>query len=271
MVSVIIPTYNRCKYICQSIDSVLDQTYQDFEIILIDDGSTDETKQIVTRRYKNENRLKYIYQKNQERSAARNRGIVESSGEYLAFLDSDDLWLSSKLEKQVEVLDESNETDMVVTWWDMFDDDFNKILDVSYPDIADIDSGIFGPLMAYSNRVGSPTPLIRKSALVGRKLFSENLNMGEDWEFWTRVAIRGKVALVPEILARHRIHKNNSEIPVDLSVYLKVIKTLKADLSKSEWNSCKKLVMQRVDSYISNKHKNQLLAKISMLKYQLLI
>jgi glycosyltransferase involved in cell wall biosynthesis len=235
MVSVIIPTYNRSKYICDCIDSVLDQSYQEFEIILIDDGSTDNTREIIQNKYKFEKRLKYIYQNNQERSAARNKGIEESSGEYLAFLDSDDLWHQDKLLMQVTILEKHPTVDMVVTWWNIFDDDGNILQEVYYPETKDIQSGIFSELMVYSNRIGSPTPIIRKSAITGKKLFSDNLTMGEDWEFWTRISIRGKVELVPEIMAYHRVHQNNSEVSMSSRIYIDVIKTLRENLTIPEW------------------------------------
>lgn len=100
-VSVIMPTYNRGKYIAKAIESVLFQTFQNFEIIIIDDGSTDNTKEIL-QKYLQDKRIKYIYQKNQKVSKARINGIKNCSGKYIALLDSDDYWIDNKkLEKQV--------------------------------------------------------------------------------------------------------------------------------------------------------------------------
>ena len=102
-VSVIIPTYNRRTYVQEAIDSVLAQTYPDYEIIVIDDGSTDGTDQVLHARYGD--RIRYVWQENQGESAARNRGIALARGEYIALLDSDDLWLPDKLAKQIPFLD----------------------------------------------------------------------------------------------------------------------------------------------------------------------
>ena len=103
-VSVIIPTYNRAHLVGRAIQSVLEQTYKDFELIVIDDGSNDNTEYIIKEFQKKDKRIKYIaYKKNKGGSAARNAGIKSSKGEYIAFLDSDDEWLSEKLEKQIRL------------------------------------------------------------------------------------------------------------------------------------------------------------------------
>ena len=101
-VSVIIPTYNRAHLVKDAVESVLNQTYQDFELIVIDDGSTDNTREVLAV-YKD--KLTYIYQENQGRSSARNHGIELAQGEYIAFLDSDDVWFPDKLERQVPILE----------------------------------------------------------------------------------------------------------------------------------------------------------------------
>lgn len=104
LVSVIIPTYNRADCICAGIDSVLAQTYKDYEVIVVDDGSTDNTKQVL-QPYIDRNRIEYIYQKNAGCAAARNSGIRISRGEWIAFLDSDDRWHPEYLECQMKCLE----------------------------------------------------------------------------------------------------------------------------------------------------------------------
>ena len=102
-VSVVIPTYNRQRLVQDTIDSVLRQTFGDLELIVIDDGSTDDTRRVLQDRYGT--RIRYVYQENQGESAARNHGIALAGGEYVAFVDSDDLWHPQKLERQVEVFE----------------------------------------------------------------------------------------------------------------------------------------------------------------------
>jgi len=104
LVSVIVPTYNRKNIVSKAIDSVLSQTYSHYEIIVVDDGSTDQTKETL-RPYLH--KIKYIYQENKGVSAARNTGINSSKGEWIAFLDSDDCWLPEKLQRQIEIVNNS--------------------------------------------------------------------------------------------------------------------------------------------------------------------
>lgn len=107
-ISVIIPTFNRARQVHSALGSVLAQTYRNFEVIVVDDGSTDETEKVVASLIENQSRsgiqVRYVHQHNQGQSAARNRGAEEAGGEWIAFLDSDDLWLPRKLERQVEAL-----------------------------------------------------------------------------------------------------------------------------------------------------------------------
>src|SRR4030042_4018515 len=98
-VSVIIPTYNYAHFLFEAVKSVLDQTYKDFELIIIDDGSTDNTKDVVDNIMKKSNVIRYFYQVNQGLSAARNHGIRVAKGEYIALLDADDIWSDKFLEK----------------------------------------------------------------------------------------------------------------------------------------------------------------------------
>lgn len=104
LVSVIIPTYNRADLVCEAIQSVLDQTYQNFEIIVVDDGSTDNTRKALQPYM---DRIQYIYQENSGHGAARNTAIRASRGQWIAFLDSDDVWLPDKLSRQMEILNRS--------------------------------------------------------------------------------------------------------------------------------------------------------------------
>jgi len=114
-VSVIIPTYNYGQYIDKSIDSVLSQTYTDFEIIVIDDGSTDNTRTIVETKYRD--KVKYIYQENRGAPAARNQGLREAKGDFIVFLDADDWFAPENLEYKVNILENNVDVGWVYSDW----------------------------------------------------------------------------------------------------------------------------------------------------------
>ena len=105
LISIIIPTYNYAEYIQKAIDSVLAQTYKNCEIIVVDDGSTDNTQEIIENKYKN--KVRYYYQENKGAPAARNKGIKKSKGEYLSFLDADDYLTESSIENRLTVLEQN--------------------------------------------------------------------------------------------------------------------------------------------------------------------
>ena len=124
--SVIIPAYNAGLTICQAVDSALQQTFGAAEVIVIDDGSTDDTRQ---RLLPYGDSITYLYQHNQERSAARNNGIRHAKGKYLAFLDADDYWAVDKLTKQVALLEQHADLGFVFSWAAAFDSTGRKLAD----------------------------------------------------------------------------------------------------------------------------------------------
>ena len=115
LVSILVPTYQRGTLIAEAIDSILAQSYQNFEAIIVDDGSTDETREVVARYH--DPRIKYFYKENGGLSSARNFGLDRSNGEFIAFLDSDDIWLSWKLAAQIELFHQR--ADVGMSWTDM--------------------------------------------------------------------------------------------------------------------------------------------------------
>ena len=108
-VSIILPTFNRAKTLVRAIESVLKQTFKDYELLIIDDGSTDNTKEDIAQ-FLSDTRVKYIYQENSGASNARNKGIELSNSDLIAFQDSDDEWMENKLEEQVKVFDSNDDS-----------------------------------------------------------------------------------------------------------------------------------------------------------------
>ena len=232
--SVIIPTFNRLSFLKEAVESVLSQTYQDFELILVDDGSTDGTKEFAARR---SDQLKYIYQENFGPSAARNRGIKESEGEYITFLDSDDLWLENKL--QVEI-------------------DFMKLnLDamVCYSDEIWIRRGVrVNPKNKHRKYSGwifeqclllcivSPSSvLMRREFFESVGYFDETLPACEDYDLWLRASLEFPFYYIPKKLIMKRGgHEDQLSIQWGLDRYrvralLKLLKNSELDKRQYEW------------------------------------
>ena len=204
-VSIIIPTYNREEFITETINSVLNQTYKDFEIIVVDDGSTDNTKQKLE---PFKSRIKLIEQKNSERAVARNNGVKNSSGEYIAFLDSDDLWIKNKLENQTNFLDEKK--DFILTYGQSFRiNEHGKPIKTAKRQIHGYSGNVFEELL-FRNFIVSATPLIRREHFERTTGFQTKYVPYEDWEFWIRLSLLGKFYFFNKPFSYYRIHKSQS-------------------------------------------------------------
>jgi glycosyltransferase involved in cell wall biosynthesis len=185
LVSVIIPTHNRESLILRSISSVLSQTFEDFELIVIDDGSTDGTEtKVNTIRDK---RLRFIrYENNKGATHARNIGIENASGKYIAFQDSDDQWLPEKLMKQVDLLETSpQEVGVCFTGYEWMIDGKKIYMPVKESDTTKAE-GILSELFFLF--VGTPTALTKKECLLRVGNFDERLPRLQEWELWIRMS-----------------------------------------------------------------------------------
>ena len=204
-VSVIIPTYNCARYICEAVDSVLAQTFTDLEVIVVDDGSTDDTKERLDA-YRD--CIRYIHQENQERSAARNTGIRNATGEYLAFLDADDLWLPHKLELQVPVFEQAPEVGLVYCWAYYIDASGQRIHRRGENVLRSFEAGgnVFETLLFDCViTAGGSSAVIRQDCIRQVGFFDEALTHVEDWDMWLRIAARYSVAVVPQALVCFRV------------------------------------------------------------------
>jgi glycosyltransferase involved in cell wall biosynthesis len=205
-VSVVIPTYNRSDYILEAIESVRTQTYRDFEIIVVDDGSRDDTRELLSGLI-DEKTIRYVYQDNRSKSAARNHGVRLAEGKYIAFLDSDDLFTPTKLAKQVAFLDKHPEIGFVHSWYSKFDDAGNHLgtRDTSrfsgwvYPDI----------LLSWSVLMAVPCMMMPVEVLAAVGGFDEKQHWGEDLDIWRRITRRYPIDLIPEALTKVRVHPGN--------------------------------------------------------------
>lgn len=200
-VSVIIPTYNQGKFITATIESVLNQTYRDFEIVVVIDGSTDDTK---LRLEKFGNKIKIIEQERSERAVARNNGVKHSSGEYIAFVDSDDIWKPEKLEVQIPVLEEKKEIAVVYSACERIDEYGNKIKTAERQTQGY--SGNISKKLLLRNFVVSATPVVRREIFEKSGGFITKYVPYEDWELWIRLSAYGNFMFINSPLASYRIH-----------------------------------------------------------------
>jgi glycosyltransferase involved in cell wall biosynthesis len=191
-VSIIIPTFNRRSYITIALDSVLAQTYKDYEIVVIDDGSSDDTKEVL-KPYRDT--IRYFYQDNSGIPATRNRGIKEAKGAYIAFLDSDDYWLPEKLERQLDYFGKNPHCGMVATRCSSIapDGSFRK---KNRPG----KSGWVLPDLFKANFIRTSSAVIRKECLEEVELFDESLPECEEYDLWLRIAKKFQVGFIDEPL-----------------------------------------------------------------------
>jgi len=201
-ISVIIPTYNYGRFLREAIDSALGQTHPALEIIVIDDGSTDDTPQILAAYG---DRIRVIRQNNQGVSAARNAGIAAARGEYIALLDSDDTWLPQKLEREIALFEADPALGMVHCAAESFDhwgktDSFL---------LCGMEGWVASELLRLDREVitapGSG-PLFPKRVAEEVGGYDPRLQPSEDWDFFYRIALRYRVGFVPEVLVRYRRH-----------------------------------------------------------------
>ena len=220
-VSIIIPAYNVERYISDAVCSCIAQTYQNIEIIVIDDGSTDTTPAII-KELCSDVRVRYIRQDNNERSAARNRGLKEAVGNFIQFLDADDILYPDKLEKQVEFLNEYPDYDFVYCKSDFMNDKGLVNASVLYSEYE----GIITPELLRGNFIPIHSMLSRRNGVY----FNTSRTLLEDWEYWIFATFYKKVGLVRDKLCGVRQHTANSSadkkemIKGEISLYKKILK-----------------------------------------------
>jgi glycosyltransferase involved in cell wall biosynthesis len=203
-ISVVIPTYNRAYIVGRAIQSILNQTYQDFEIIVVDDGSTDNTEEVV--KGFGDDRLRYTrHKENSGASAApRNTGIQMARGEYVAFLSSDDEWLPQMLEKQINKFESlSPDVGVVYCGYACIVEKTGEILSESVPTVR---GDVFRSMIEESMTLGDLTPLIRKECFEKAGIFDTEFSSAELWDLLIRISKYYKFDFVPEILCKYYIH-----------------------------------------------------------------
>jgi glycosyltransferase involved in cell wall biosynthesis len=212
-VSAVIPTYNRVAFLCDAIDSILNQSHPVDEIVVIDDGSTDSTLATLK---KYGTAIRCISQRNQGPSAARNHGMRVAKGDFVAFLDSDDIWVPKKLELQIAFVDKNPEIDFI--FGKMVN--FHEMTGAETPDI--IDPEVYRYLVEHSanlerffemlisqNFVAPSSLMARRQSLVQLGFFDESRMIAEDLDYWLRSSVRCKWGFIDQTLVKRRRHSGN--------------------------------------------------------------
>ncbi len=244
-ITVIVPCYNYGYLLGETLDSVLCQTDTDWECIVVDDGSTDNTQDVVASYVRKDERFKYVYQKNCGLSAARNTGIRNSTGEFLQFLDSDDLIENRKIESQVQFLHEHPEVDIVFGEMRYFSSDkpeklFYSIEGKNSPITKKV-SGRGNDILLrllVDNIMVVNAPILRKRVVESVGYFDENLKALEDWEYWLRCALKDIFFSYHdslESLALVRFHQDSMSRneQLMLSTNIKIRRQLKSQINDS--------------------------------------
>ena len=198
LVSVIVPTYNGARFLAQTIESVLAQTYPNLEVLVVDDGSTDATSSIATGYG---SRVRYIQQANAGTAAARNRGVAEARGDYIALLDHDDLWLPHKLERQMPTFASDPAIGVVFARIEFFRTETGEVTAHYFPGLE------LGPHDLLAHRIlPIQTVVIRRRALEAVGPFDVDLRGTDDWDLGIRLSAQFRMVGVPETLAKVRLH-----------------------------------------------------------------
>lgn len=254
-VSVIITAYNREKLIPRAIQSTLNQTYKNLEILIIDDGSIDNTKKIVEEFIKKDHRIKYFYKENGGFSSAANLGIKMSTGEYISFLDSDDEWLPGKVEKSICAFNSNANIGIVACEMIMVKDEEEKIMNFKEKENYGVKNFIKN-----SDCLIPSVLTIRKTSL-GDTLFDENIRISCDTDFIIACLLKMQIFLIKKPLVRYYVHGSNNSIFIEPKKQIVLAKEYEQILEKhssffNEDKKTKSIMLRKTgDYYLSGENK----------------
>lgn len=203
LVSIVIPAFNSVSTIGETLDSVISQTFDNWEAIVVDDGSTDGLN-IFLKKY-SDPRVKYFYKENGGVASARNFGIKSAEGDYIAFLDSDDIWHPEKLFESIKKMTEDN-AELIYSDILMFETDFNFSVKYKYVEPFDI-SNDYERLLVY-DYIPTLSVVVKKSVFLEIGDFDETLKGTEDWDMWIRIAKFFKISYLNKSLSYYRSSSN---------------------------------------------------------------
>jgi glycosyltransferase involved in cell wall biosynthesis len=205
LVSVIVPVYNRAHLVIETVASILAQTYRNIEIILVNDGSTDNSLEVIRAlQHENFDVIRIIDQKNQGQTMARNQGIKEAHGKYIAFLDSDDLWLPDKLEHQIPLFDQG--VGLVYGGVELINESGETTgFDPCDPSVQ----GNIYPQLLVKNRMTGGSVVVLAEVLAKVGVFDPEFKAAENWDLWLRICKEYQARLVNKSVVKYRLHQNN--------------------------------------------------------------
>jgi glycosyltransferase involved in cell wall biosynthesis len=205
LVSVIIPAFNSANFLVESTESALKQTYNKKEIIIIDDGSTDETRRILDP-YIERGEISYFFKQNGGPASARNLGMKKSKGEFIAFLDADDLWEKGKLKLQIDLFRRNSTLDVI---FGIYDDGQQNIRAQGETSIFRLKDGYIFDELLTGNFIVTSTVMLRKEVIERFGLFDEDKKLisVEDINLWIRLARKCRFGFINEILSKRRLHE----------------------------------------------------------------
>lgn len=218
-ISIIVPAYNAGKTILETLNSLQNQTWSDWEGIVIDDGSTDGTAQIINGI--NDPRIKVFSYPHAGVAMARNHGLLKATGDYIAFLDADDLWATDKLELQLRALQDNPEAGVAYSWnYYQYENPADSYADTSQR----FQGNVYGDLLIKNFVQNGSNPLVRKEAIASVGLFDSTLISCEDWEYYLRLAKQWSFVLVPKVQVFYRKSSTSltSKIEV-METYLRLV------------------------------------------------
>lgn len=214
-VSIIMPAYNAENFISESIESVIGQTYANWELIIVDDGSTDNTRNVVHRYINRDTRIHYFFQENARQAKARNTGIKNSKGDIIAFLDADDLWLPQKLELSLKEF-YNGEQDVLFTDAYIFNNSTQLSDYENLPNINIVAKTYHGDeglnAFLYENRIPILTAIVTRESILNVNCFREENKGGtEDYELWLNLLANNHIIRGTDLkLSLYRIHSNST-------------------------------------------------------------
>lgn len=243
-ITVVVGTYNHGKYVGQCVKSILDQTYTNLELIVIDDGSTDNTREVL-KPYADS--IRYVYQENLGRAAAKNHGIELAASDWIAIVGADDLWEPDKLARQVAAIEKYPQIDLISTNSSTFNDEgvvaenfFDKMrLMFEVPAITDGSIRVFSerlfPLFIVENFINESSVLVRKKCFMTEGLYDSFFKRCQDRDMWMRLSRKYTFACIDEVLVRTRVNSLGDGPGTDQPIVFRIKALEKALERDTEW------------------------------------